>query len=143
MSDFPDWTAPPQRPEYGKPYIYGVSLGCAGAGTVTIKEIEAKGLLVGGFISTVDADADKDDVPLIKADGVYMASLDFSSLFAHRLVAERSYPLFLTRYDLSTPAFSSGLGIEIPFKTSIAFEYYVSNAVTVTVSIGIIYYLLE
>lgn len=143
MSDFPDWTSPPQRPEYGKAKSYVEGKNCDAGGITLIKEITGKGVLLGGFFVTTDGDASQFDYPILKIDGQSFSHLTFLHLLDWTIYNPRAHPLLLSCYDTIHPRYAVRVGMELSFLSSVEFSYAVNGAGVVWVDIGITYQLVE
>jgi len=89
----------------------------------TIVEVEAKGLLQGGFIYTNDVDALSSDNPYLYIDGVDIIEKTWSGMFNANFGNNPYTPVVLMSYDVDTPAYGLFFQNQIPFETSLTIKY--------------------
>ena len=105
--------------------------------------VSAKGMLAGGFVSTIDTDALPQNVVGIKIDGNWITSHAFIVLLNQGIFSGTDQPMVLVRYMPDLPAYSVAFPIDLPFETSISFWYMNTAVNPVVVSYWLVYYDIE
>ena len=142
---------------HGRPDFFGVSihprLGTSRrlTGTVVVpadSEVEivgftGKGVCIGGFMITLDADALASNVVRVEIDGLRVINLSWSQALSVGLFGGDIYPAVLTHYDEDIPKYACSFPEDLPFEDSISFRYYCAPGNDVTVTSEFTYYSVE
>lgn len=139
----PDFFGTPIHPRYGTARSEFETPAADSRVFYPLITVNAKGLAVGGVIRTIDPDSAIGDLIYIDIDGERAAVCSWAELMHQQYVVGLPFPLVILIYDVDTPQFNCGIGVELPFENQIIIGYYVAGLNPVTLACRLTYYDLE
>ncbi len=126
-----DLTRLVQRPSYGGAQVSNGSVGFAGGANPTITAISGKGIIYGGFLTSIGSVSQRLDTVRLDIDGTQISLETFRNHQLWGVDQEHSKVTYILKYDNTDFIYTVGLSGGITFETSFT-VIYKNNTATLT-----------
>jgi hypothetical protein len=115
---YPDWFGQPQFPQYGSVSEAKAEITIATGTETTLVTISGKGRIYGGVVLCASGNVKNADYVKLYVDDVLLISICFYDLTWYGLYPDGDSPLYIIRYDETTPKMIAGIRKDITFSKS-------------------------
>lgn len=130
------------RPKYGGALLSEDTVELTASGEHVFVTVEGKGMLYGGFISSVDSNIVDTDVPRLRVDDQLISSWSWDALRRYNFSSPNALVFYLLCYDEVAPTYAVALSYGITFETSLSLRYYCTTADSRYISYSLLYALV-